>query len=331
MLNYHQPISFSTEAPPQLIIVIDTEEEFNWTAPPDKSATAVTAMEKIHRVQDIFDEYGIKPCYVIDYPIASQAVGYEPLLQIFNKGNCEIGAHLHPWVNPPNEEHLTISNMYPGNLSPDLEYSKLKVLQQQIQKIFGFLPEIYKAGRSGVGKNTTEVLEKLGFTIDLSICASYDFSADGGPNFSDFTTNPFWFGKNNQILEIPTTSTFVGITGKHSKNIYNLAEHFELLKAKAILSRLGIVDRLMLSPEGYTSKEHIRLTQFLFNQGCRTFIWNFHSPSIVHGMTEYTTNRQKLSNFLDSFCYFFDFFFGNFGGVASTPTQLRNQLVENKA
>ena len=36
-------------------------------------------MAHIHRVQDLFDEYGIVPCYVIDYPIASQPEGRESL------------------------------------------------------------------------------------------------------------------------------------------------------------------------------------------------------------------------------------------------------------
>ncbi|WP_198262615.1 hypothetical protein [sulfur-oxidizing endosymbiont of Gigantopelta aegis] len=130
MLNYHAPIRLATDTSPQLIVVIDTEEEFDWSSPPDKNAVAVTAMEKIYLVQDIFDEYQIKPCYIIDYPIASQAAGYEPLLEIYQKDNCEIGAHLHPWVNPPFEEALTISNMYPGNLSRALEFAKLKNLKK---------------------------------------------------------------------------------------------------------------------------------------------------------------------------------------------------------
>ena len=45
--------------PPQLVVVIDTEEEFDWSASPDRSAIGVTAMSSIERVQEIFDEYGI--------------------------------------------------------------------------------------------------------------------------------------------------------------------------------------------------------------------------------------------------------------------------------
>ncbi len=329
MLKSHSPIKLSTEAAPQLIVVIDTEEEFDWSSKPDKNANSVTAMEKIHLVQDIFDEYKIKPCYVIDYPIASQPEGYEPLLQIYEQGNCEIGAHLHPWVNPPFDEQLTISNMYPGNLGASLELSKLKNLSEQINKVFNFMPNIYKAGRYGIGENTTQIMAELGFDIDLSICTSYDYRADGGPDFSRAHAEPFWFGENEQLLEIPLTGAFVGYAGKLSKDIYNLAHYFNFLRARGILSRLNIVDRLMLSPEGYTSKEHIKLTKFLYNKGVRTFTWNFHSPTVVPGMTDYTQSQKDLVQFLDSFRYFFDFFFDELGGTATTPNQLKQTLKQN--
>ncbi len=326
MLNNHPAITFPKETQPQLIIVVDTEEEFDWSAAPDRSATAVTAMEKIFRVQDIFDEYNIKPCYVIDYPIASQAQAYEPLLQIYNKGNCEIGAHLHPWVNPPFEEQLSIRNTYPGNLTYQLELAKLKILKNKIAETFNFSPHIYKAGRSGVGKNTAKIIEELGFSIDLSIIPTYDFRADGGPDFRLSNAAPFWFGSNNQLLEIPLSSALLGLAGKRSNDIYNFAGHFNFIKARGILSRLGIVDRLLLSPEGYTSNEHIKLTRFLYHKGLRIFTWHFHSPSVVPGMTTYTQNNKELTKFLDSFRYFFDFFFQELGGTASTPTLLKQKI-----
>jgi hypothetical protein len=211
-----------------------------------------------------------------------------------------------------------------------LEFTKLKNLSQQIKQVFGFSPEIYKAGRYGVGQHTAEILNELGFTIDLSICTSYDYRQDGGPDFSDAHAEPFWFAEHleaqNTLLEIPLSGAFVGYAGKAGKPIYNLAHYFEFIKARGILSRLNIVDRLMLSPEGYTSKEHIKLTKFLYNKGVRTFTWNFHSPSVVPGMTAYTQNEQELTQFLDSFRYFFDFFFTQLGGEASTPTKLKQMI-----
>src|SRR5258706_6743894 len=98
----HAPkVDLPLDAGPRLFVVVDTEEEFDWNAPYQRSNTQVTAMRHIGRAQRIFDRFGIKPVYVVDYPVAAQPDGYLPLLDILREGRCEIGAHLHPWVNPP--------------------------------------------------------------------------------------------------------------------------------------------------------------------------------------------------------------------------------------
>lgn len=326
MLGHHSPILVDKEQPPQLLVVIDTEEEFDWNAGPNRSATGVSSMRHIHRVQDIFDEYGMVPCYVIDYPIASQPEGRESLVQYAGDGRCEIGAHLHPWVSPPFVEDVNPYNSYVGNLPRDIEFTKLQILRDTISEHFGFSPRIYKAGRYGIGPNTTGILSELGFDIDLSICAGFDYRADGGPDFSANHAQPFWFGPGNRFLEIPVTGAFVGWAGSLGRSLYALASRFDKLKARAILSRLGAVDRLMLSPEGYTFDEQVKITRFLLNRGVRTFTWSFHSPSVVPGFTPYVNSEAELQKFLDGFRRYFDYFFGTLGGVATTPTRLKQHL-----
>lgn len=326
MLGEITPIKVKKEMRPQLIVVVDTEEEFNWSADPDRNETGVSAMKYITRAQEICDQYGLAPCYVIDYPVATKPEGYEPLKQIFSEGRCEIGAHLHPWVNPPFDETLSRENMYPGNLARDIEYNKLLNLSNAIEASFGKKPNTYKAGRYGLGKNTVSILKELGFEIDLSVCPPVDYRADGGPDYSDASAEPVWFGPEQNMLEIPITGGFVGWGGAASKQLFNWAQLLKRFKVPGILSRLNIVDRLMLSPEGFNVEEHIKVTKFLYNQGVRTFTWSFHSPSVVPGMTPYVHNESDLERFLDSFRRYFDFFFNQLSGEASTPTRLKAQL-----
>ena len=115
------------------------------------------------------------------------------------------------------------------------------------------------------------ILKDLGYKIDLSICPAFDHSYDGGPDFSDFDARPSLLGGASGILQIPVTSAFVGLAGKHSKFMYNFSGNLDWLKLRAILSRLNIVDRLMLSPEGYSHAEHRKLTHFLLGEGVRGF------------------------------------------------------------
>ena len=329
ILDSRQAVAFDKNQPPQLVVVIDTEEEFDWNKPVDRSATSVVAMQYINRVQDIFDQYGIKPCYVIDYPIASQQASYPHLVEIFNDGRCEIGAHLHPWVTPPETETLIPKNTYPGNLEKSLEYEKLKNLTEVIQQNFDFQPTIYKAGRYGFGKNTQAILKQLGYQIDLSYCPSFDHGVDGGPDYSRAHAEPFWLDDEKKLLEIPITGSFIGSAGAASRGLFNLAQGYKKFKLPGILSRLGIVDRLVLTPEGYTHDEHVKITRFLYDKGVRTFTWSFHSPTVMPGTTPYVENEQDVKNFLDSFHQYFEFFFTTMNGVATTPTLLKNKLESN--
>lgn len=325
MLINQKPIKIAHNQPPKLIVVIDTEEEFDWLSEPNREANSVSAMRYIERVQCIFDDYSLIPCYVVDYPVASKKDGYEVLKNIYQRGSCEIGAHLHPWVNPPYEEELSRYNTFPGNLSKGLEREKLKILCETIKESFGFETKIYKAGRYGIGPNTAEILEELGFEIDLSICPPVDYTNDGGPDYSNYSAEPFWFG-NSRMLEIPVTGAFVGWAGAASKSLYKHATKLKRLKAPGILSKISAVDRLILSPEGFDTDDHIKLTKYLYNKGARTFTWSFHSPSVVPGCTHYVKNELELKKFLDSFRRYFDYFFNELRGEASTPMTIKRQL-----
>ena len=330
MYSNKRPISLPADLPPQLLVVIDTEEEFDWNADPDRSKNTVHSMAHIDRAQSIFNDYSLKPCYVIDFPVASQSEGTRLLKTYHQAGQCEIGAHLHPWVNPPFSEDLSRSNMYPGNLSQTLERDKLRQLRDSITEAFGKAPVAYKAGRYGFGPNTEATLEALGFDIDLSVCPPVDYRADGGPDYRYYDAQPFWFGAEKQLLEIPVTGAFVGWAGPVANPLFATAQKFKKLKAPGILSRLKAVDRLMLSPEGFTPDEHKAITRYLYNQGVRTFTWSFHSPSVVPGHTPYVHTQQDLNRFLDAFNRYFDFFFNELGGQASSPTQLK-ALLETQA
>src|SRR5262249_23085687 len=97
----------------KIVVIVDTEEDFDWSGAFSRENTTVRSMSWIGRIQDIFDAYNITPIYAIDYPVASQPDGYRPLQEIYVSGRCLIGAHLHPWVNPPFEEPVTCYNSFP--------------------------------------------------------------------------------------------------------------------------------------------------------------------------------------------------------------------------
>ena len=310
--------------PPLLVVVVDTEEEFDWGRPLARENTGVTAMRHQERAHRIFDRYGVTPTYVIDYPVASQVDGFRPLAELLADGKCRIGAHLHPWVNPPYEEDVTPANSYPGNLPPGLEREKLVRLTGTIEDNLGLTPTIYKAGRYGVGPETTRILQDLGYRIDTSIVPETDFGADGGPDFRGIGARPYWFGSGRRLLEIPLTAGLAGLLGDRGRPLYEAISSGagERFRLPGLFARLRLVERIRLTPEGVTYAEQRRLTEALLRTGHRVFCLAYHSPSLAPGQTPYVRNDGDLGAFLDRLDRYFEYFIAGLGGRPATPDEV---------
>ena len=311
----------------RLMVVVDTEEEFDWSAGFSRGNTSVRSARCIDRIQRIFDEYHITPTYVVDYPIVSQPEGCRPFQEIHASGRCRIGAHLHPWVNPPFEEAVNRHNSFPGNLPRALEAAKLKILTDCIAEKFGTRPVVYKAGRYGIGPHTAEILEQEGYEVDMSVCPHMDYSAEGGPDFTGSSAWPYWFGER-RLLELPLTVGFAGVLRRWGSKLHGLATQWPMvtLHMPGILARLGLINKLWLSPEGYRFAELKTLVRATHREGLRAFSFAFHSPSLGVGNTPYVKSQQDLEDFLSRCRRFFDFFMGDLGGIPTTPLELKTSI-----
>ncbi len=322
------PALLPADEPPRLLVVVDTEEEFDWGAPFDRDATTVDAMGHQSRAQALCASFGLAPTYVVDYPVAAQEAGYRPIGEWVADGAATIGAHLHPWVSPPHDEEVSVRNSFAGNLPRELEAAKLKRLSERIERSVGVRPKVYKAGRYGFGERTAAILEEQGFEVDLSANPPFDYRAEGGPDFSSFSADPYWFGERRRLLGIPGTGAYVGWLGGAAHGVYRRAASPALAWSRlpGILARLGAVDRLRLSPEGFEPPELRKLTRYLLAGGTRVLTFTYHSPSLLPGCTPYVRSSSELERFLDRFRSYFEFFFGELGGVAATPLDVKRRL-----
>lgn len=314
-------------ARPTLAVVVDTEEEFDWDAPFSRQSTGVSAMRHIDRAQTVCQRYGLVPTYVIDYPVATQAEGYESLAAWAKDGTCAIGAHLHPWVNPPYDEPVSGPSSFTCNLPPDLQVKKLRELCGAIASHTGVTPTVFKAGRYGVGPHLVDAFPGVGLQIDVSVNPVMDFRDVAGPDFSAFDSTPFWIDQAAGLLEVPCTHGFTGWARAGGVPLRRAAESLTALKAPGILNRLGALNRVMLSPEGNTVDEMIALTRALVADGLTFFSCTFHSPSVAPGHTPYVRSDADLQSFLSGLERYFEFFFGELGGTPSTPERFRRDLL----
>jgi hypothetical protein len=327
-----QPIALGRDTPPMLQVIIDAEEEFDWSQPFDRRNIAVENLAHQEKAQRIFERYGVRPTYVVDYAVASQEQGYAPLRAIVARDAADIGAHLQPWINPPfdnlEERDGGRYSSFPGNLSPALEHAKLRALTEAIEQSFGFRPTVYRAGRYGLGPSSFEMLDALGYEVDASVLPLIDLRDKGGPNFAAIGPEPFWFGGGRKRLGIPLSAGFTGLFARHHRMLDPLVNRpvLEAARMKAIASRFGLFDRVGLSPEGFTLAEQKRLTRALLARGQRIFNLSYHSPSLLPGSTPYVRDEAQLEHFLAMLEAYIVWFAGELGGCFTTPLEIKNLL-----
>lgn len=284
-------------------VVVDVEEEFDWSEPFSSESIGVEAIRWINLGHTVLTACGITPAYLLTWPIARSEVAAALFREMVEAGTCEIGAQLHPWVTPPIEEAIGAFNSFPSNLPADLERRKNERLIAAIEEATGVRPRIYKAGRYGLDLRRADMLAGLGFQVDTSVMPFHDFSsAGGGPDFFGLPSGPFWVGETGSLLCLPSTQDMVGLlAGWLPAGLLRalFTPRMERLRIPGVLARLGLLERLRLSPEGYGFDTAKRLIDACRRRGHAAFVLSFHSPSLRPGCTPYVRNEAELGHFLD--------------------------------
>lgn len=271
----------------RFLVVGDCEEEFDWSKPLDRASTGTSAIAALPEATRRFAEAGVVPTYVVDWPVAADPRSAAIMAEMAESGLCDIGAHLHPWVNPPHEEEVNRPNSFAGMLPFQLEHAKLAALTARLTELTGTAPIAYRAGRYGIGPNSGSILAELGYRLDLSIRSHFDYSDEGGPDFTDFPIRPW---RSGGLIEVPLTTCLAGPLGR-----------FPALTRIAALrgpfARSGLLNRIPLTPEGVPLAEAKQAIRVLLDRGQRLFSLWFHTPTVEAGHTAYVRDSADLRTF----------------------------------
>ena len=301
----------------KLIVTIDTEED-NWG---EYSATghSLGNIEGLPALQSLFDEFGVKPTYLVTYPVATNEKTIEIVKRLAGPGNCEIGAHCHPWNTPPFGGDDNRYNSMLSNLSPGMQYQKIKTLRDAIAVNIGIRPRSFRAGRWGYNENVGKNLCKLGFKVDTSITPLCDWSDEHGPNFMDSSQLPFTmtFHSNNgsdagcksRLIEIPASIGFLQHNQAWCKFAMQAVKAGFLKRTRiaGALNRLKLINLVWLSPEVSTGKEMIELAMTFKRIGYTFINMTFHSTSLLPGISPFVKDRNALDNFYNNIKVFIEF------------------------
>jgi len=301
----------------KLVITIDTEED-NWD---QYSATdnPVENIKEIPRLQEIFDEYRVRPTYLVTYPVATNTISVGILKKILDEGKCEIGMHCHPWNTPPFDGKASIrpEDTMLCNLTGSVVHEKLSILHRAISENFGVVPVSFRAGRWGFGPAVADSLCRLGYRVDTSVTPFTDWQADHGPDFFDFGPEPFRFGpaglsykdQKGALLEVPATIGFLQ-SSFHLCRLLNkmtVSSFARRIHLKGILFRLKLLNQVWLSPEMADAESMIRLASRMEKNKYTVLNLTFHSTSLKKDLSPFAKSQADVQIFLEKIRSFLDY------------------------
>jgi len=275
-------------------VFADVEEEFDWNAPLDRRNRATTAMVAFPDAHRRFAERGVALACMVDYPVATDPVAVAILGRVLEDGRSEIGTQLHAWVNPPFPDSAPPGSSYAGNLPRASEAAKLETLTRAITNAFGRAPRAYRAGRYGIGPNSFALLARLGYRIDSSVRPGYDYSADGGPDFSMADAGAY---RAEGIVALPLTTVFTGGARRGGAQLYRALGRIP--KGRGLFARAHLLSRIALTPEDMPIADALEAVAVADGEGLRLLNLSFHSPSLVPGHTPYVRDAADLKRFHD--------------------------------
>ncbi len=290
----------------KLAITIDTEED-NW-GEYDLPRYSINNIERIGRLQEIFDRFEVTPTYLVSYPVAADKGSSALLRKIMEDGRCEIGAHCHPWNTPPFEETRNARNSMLCNLPAPLQRRKIMALHETIATGFGIEPVSFRAGRWGLGVETPAILRELGYKVDSSIIAFQNWEEYGGPDYSCTLPNSFsWESQGGAVsdtfpplLELPASAGFAQWNFPWCNRLWLLSGGWlaRKLHARGIFDRLGLLNKIWLSPETSGSEQMITLTNAMKREGYGIVNMFFHSTALMAGLSSFVQTKEDEEHFL---------------------------------
>ncbi|MFO7728311.1 MAG: hypothetical protein R6X11_08275 [Desulfonatronovibrio sp.] len=300
----------------KFVVTIDTEED-SWNR---YSATknSVQNIERIVGLQELFDEFGVRPTYLVTYPVAVNPASVQILSNIHKQGKCEIGMHCHPWNTPPfgHEDPVPKPDTMLCNLEESQVQDKLTQLHQTIQQNLGVTPVSFRAGRFGFGPAVAQALSKLKYRVDSSVTPFVSWTDHYGPDFTEFNPDAFRFStlglshrdENSELLEVPVTIGFL------QQNFAACRQRLLLLEGglprslhlAGILDRIRLLNLAWLSPENSEARDMIKLAQVMHKKNHPFLNLTFHSTSLKKGSGNFVNSTADEKAFFKNLRIFFE-------------------------
>jgi hypothetical protein len=285
-----------------LLVGIDTEGDNQW----DAAARENQRFENIYalpRLHALFARHGVRPTYVITYPVAVDPRSTDILRQLLAGGDCEIGAHHHAWETPPCTADDVRRHPYASALPLRQFEAQLATLTDAIADAVGARPVSYRSGRFGFSSAHVSALEDHGYLIESSVAPLFYEAHKGGPEFVEAPLRPYFLAYDNatrpgssNLLEIPVSAALNRRLPKALQYAYARAPR--PYTTKRVLRATGLLRLRWLRPSYSSAEDMISLARDLARFGEPVLNLLFHSSEAIVGGSPYNRTQSEL----DAFC-----------------------------
>jgi peptidoglycan/xylan/chitin deacetylase (PgdA/CDA1 family) len=314
-----------------LLVGIDTEGDNQW----DAAARADQRFENIYalpRLHALFARHGVRPTYVVTYPVVADERSAEVLRGLAGGGDCEIGAHHHAWETPPCTPEDVRRHPYAATLPLAQFGRQLASLTDAIAAAVGSRPVTYRSGRFGFSAAHVSALECAGYQVESSVAPLFYEAHKGGPDFVGAPLTPYFLaydsatrpGSSN-VLEVPVSAALNRRLPRWMQ--YTYARAPRPYTTKRVLRKLGIAHVRWLRPSYSSLEEMIALARQLAAAGEPVLNLLFHSSEAIVGGSPYNRTDAELMAFLDRLERFFDFAVEELRAAPATFVEFRRMYV----
>ena len=272
------------------------------------------------RLEPLFGEYGIKSTYLLSPEILKD----DACVSLFSSlgGSVELGTHLHADFIEPEENSTTeLAQTVQADLTPEVEFEKLRNLTELFHKKIGYPPLSFRAGKFGISSHSLDFLEQLGYIVDSSV-TPYKWWWRGKINFLGAPEQPYYpssqdFRKkgNMSILEVPIT-LINPFWAKYPLKFLRRINPFN--KIQIISMNLLLKKRLACSwlrPTFSTDQEMYSITKYLYKKERDdrfVLCMMFHSSEATPDMSPYNLTDKEVVDFLERLRRYFNLLFTEF-------------------
>jgi peptidoglycan/xylan/chitin deacetylase (PgdA/CDA1 family) len=284
----------------RVLLGVDTEADNQWEAA-SRENIAVRNIAELARLQELCDEYGVRPTYLLTQEVAVDAESKAILKELAATGRSEIGTHHHPWTTPP----LVEDHLYPLNLTPEHFHAQLRELTQAVTDVTGERPVSYRAGRNGFAGWQVEILEREGYLIDSSVDPFFNERKKGGPSFAGAPMTPYFVSGENpcrpgptKLLELPITSALNRQWPQWLQTVY--ADYTPAYQFRRVLRLLRIARPIWLRPSYSKTQDMLWLAEKLVSTKAPLANIIFHSSELLPGGSPYNVTETDVERFYEA-------------------------------